>query len=816
MQIVMEQKQNNQRLGCLNIAAITGVALWLQTAPALRANDVPIYEVKKGFIFTQVDASSPSIDTTNGYALDIRAYQTLGADIVNSYVKVPTSNYWTPMTLSTSQNYYELKHKKNKLSTLNSDFPDGTYLLNMQTAHDGTLQPSLNLTGSAFPQGPHISNFTPLQNINANGYFQINWDSFQGGTASDYIRFEVDDTAGNVIIQTPNMDKGGILDGTVTNMPIAPGVLLPGQTYKVFLTLQKNMVVDRVSRPGTIGVAAYFSETKCDVVTGTAPAPDTKVIELSKATLWAQTNNGTAVPESASPFELNISVKSYQPGILTTGAVVMPSGASVASRSLVMQADLLTLAFADVATAATNLDTTYGLGNYTLLFKTPHDGAQSVTVGLQSVSNAPVEVPHFLNIEALQAINAGQDVVVSWDPWTNGGPQDYVQLRVKDQLGNTAYETPDLGKVGWLNGTCSNATIKAGHLVPGQTYGVNLFFKRSPVVNVTEYSGVLVQGDYYARTKSTIQTLPSDAVAYTITKGLVYSQTSNGAPVLLPTNAYVFDSIVKASAATSLASAVTVTPPGATRVLALQPGSTLWSFEDRFSASAAFDAAYPIGAYAVNVLGNSDGLKNLSLALAAAPYPNAPQILDYSAAQAFDSAQDFTLSWTPFGGTALNRFAQLTIRDALGHTVFSTPDYGTLGALSALNTNVIVPGGTLASNRFYQASLVFEAVETADNTTYPGALGLAGLSATTQFRLGTRGPGNPAVLAVSKLPTNRWVQVTAQVVPGQSYRLDGTVASLPTQWLLLTTNSPASNMFFYIDTVAPTRPHLFYRLKLWP
>ena len=815
MQIVMKQQQNNPYLGCCKFAAVTSIALWLQVSPAVQANDVPLYEVRKGLIYTQADANPPSIDLTNGYAIDIRTYQALGADIINSYVKVPTSNYWTQLTLSTSQNYYELKHKKNKLSTLNADFPDGTYFLNIQTAHDGTLTPSLSLTGAAFPGGPHISNFAALQSVNANGYFRINWDSFAGGTTFDYMRFEVDDTLGNVILQTPNLDSQGLLDGTAAFMPIAPGVLLPGLTYKLILTMQKNMVVDRVSQPGTIGAASYFSETHCDVVTGSALAPDTKVLELSKATLWLQSSNAPAVPESTSPFEFNLSVKSYLPGILTTGAVVMPAGAGVASRSLVPQTDLLTLAYVDVATAATNLDTLYGLGNYTVLFNTPHDGPKSLAVPLQSVSNAPIAIPHLQNVLALQGVNAGQDLLVSWDPWTNAGPQDFIQLRVKDQLGNTAYETPDLGKVGWLNGASSNATIKAGHLIPGQTYDVNLFFKRSPEVNVTDYPGVLIQADYYARTKSTIQTLPSDAVFYSVFKGLVYSQTSNGAPALSPTNGYVFNSLVKASAATSVASAVTVTPPGASRVLTLPSGSVLWSFEDRFSGQAAFDTAYPVGAYAMNVLGNSDGLRNLSLTLSAASYPNAPQVFNYSAAQALDSAQNFTLSWIAFGGSALNRFIQLKINDSVGNTVFSTPGYGAAGALSALNTNVIVPAGTLASNRFYQASLVFQVVEVADTTTYPGALGLAGLSATTQFRLGTRGPGNPSTLSLSKLPTNHWVQATAQVVPGQSYRLDATT-NFPAQWVPLMTNSSPSNLLWFIDTAAPSRPRQFYRLKLWP
>ena len=209
---------------------LAGVVFFLPNGPALSAADVSLYTVKKGLIFTQSDAGFPTIDSVNGYAFEARAYQTVTGDITNGLVKFPNSNLWTQLTLSGSQGYWGVGHKKNKLTTLELACPDGTYQFYLQTLHDGSPQPSLLLAGGAYQQALHINNFPALQALNPNGYFMITWDPMSGSSSQDFIRAQVNDAFGNQPIQTPNIEKEGALDGTATYMVVGPGILVTGQT----------------------------------------------------------------------------------------------------------------------------------------------------------------------------------------------------------------------------------------------------------------------------------------------------------------------------------------------------------------------------------------------------------------------------------------------------------------------------------------------------------------------------------------------------------------------------------------------------------
>ena len=82
----------------------------------------------------------------------------------------------------------------------------------------------------------------------------------------------------------------------------------------------------------------------------------------------------------------------------------------------------------------------------------------------------------------------------------------------------------------------------------------------------------------------------------------------------------------------------------------------------------------------------------------------------------------------------------------------------------------------------------------------------------TQFRLVTTGTGNPSLLSLAQLPTNGQSAVSAQVVPGLSYRLDGSRNLF--DWISLSTNSAITNQLQWLE---PTRhPVFFYRTVVLP
>jgi hypothetical protein len=102
-----------------------------------------------------------------------------------------------------------------------------------------------------------------------------------------------------------------------------------------------------------------------------------------------------------------------------------------------------------------------------------------------------------------------QPFTISWDPWTGGTINDFVQVRIEDHQFNKFFETPNLGKAGELDGRATSAVIPAGTLPPGQSLEIHLTFTRLSALDTTSYSSVLGLTDFQARTKFNIQTAPA-------------------------------------------------------------------------------------------------------------------------------------------------------------------------------------------------------------------------------------------------------------------------------------------------------------------
>jgi hypothetical protein len=234
-----------------------------------------------------------------------------------------------------------------------------------------------------------------------------------------------------------------------------------------------------------------------------AAAPDVEEVEVDKGILWTQTNSGPPVLAPAPPYQIKATAKAYLPGSLTNGTLVVPATAT--TQSLALQSDQVTLEFLDTASSATALDSLYAPGNYTLNFNTLHNGAKSLTLALQSVTNAPPP-PHVANFNSLQAVNASQSFTVSWDNWSAGAPSDFVQVRIEDLQGNKVFQTPNIGSQNALNPGATNCTVGAATLLAGQSYVGTIAFERIVGLNTTSYPAVLLFGDYYSKTTFAIGT----------------------------------------------------------------------------------------------------------------------------------------------------------------------------------------------------------------------------------------------------------------------------------------------------------------------
>jgi hypothetical protein len=298
-------------------------------------------------------------------------------------------------------------------------------------------------------------------------------------------------------------------------------------------------------------------------------------------------------------------------------------------------------------------------------------------------------------------------------------------------------------------------------------------------------------------------------------KAQLFSQTNSGLPVALPANGYVFHSQVTAALSNSVLSAFVTTPIGSGNSLSQPPGSTWWAFSESQSAQMSLDSAFPYGNYTFQISCAHDGFKNLALALPPASYPAAPHLTNYNAAQAIDSSTGFVLAWDSFGSAALNGFIQLVITDSSGNRVLATPAYGLSGALPGTATAATIPAATLAPSQSYHGTLLFEALQSVDTATYPGATGVSGLASETVFTLTTKTAANPPLLSITVSGPNPVAQITTTAVPQQKYRLDGS-GTLPPVWLPLGTNTATASSLVFTDPIPTDRLQFFYRVVMLP
>ncbi|MBU6402170.1 MAG: hypothetical protein KGS61_17770, partial [Verrucomicrobia bacterium] len=214
-------------------------------------------------------------------------------------------------------------------------------------------------------------------------------------------------------------------------------------------------------------------------------------------------------------------------------------------------------------------------------------------------------------------------------------------------------------------------------------------------------------------------------------------QTSGAAPVLSGSTPYVFDAGASLSASNVASGSVTL--PNSTVKTFTADGQEL-RIKESYATVSALAAADPYGTYTVTLNTVDNGTKTIALALSATvPFPTTPQISNFTAAQAIDSAAPFTLTWSPFSNGTSADYISVEIDDAMGNTVLNSADIGMAGALNGTATSFVIPANQLQAGQSYSGRLMFVKGTALDTNSYPGAVAVAGFYKQTQFTLATAG-----------------------------------------------------------------------------
>ncbi|KAF0176667.1 MAG: Ig family protein [Limisphaerales bacterium] len=230
----------------------------------------------------------------------------------------------------------------------------------------------------------------------------------------------------------------------------------------------------------------------------------------------------------------------------------------------------------------------------------------------------------------------------------------------------------------------------------------------------------------------------ADVAQFNLLKGQTFLQTGTGAPVASSPSNFVMQSEGNAQVMGALTN-MTFTKPSAQVVSLSADGDGGFRFEQAFSSMADLNTAFPGGTYTVTMQTVSDGTRAVALLLDGDLYPDTPHISNFTAAQAVVPSQDFTLTWdTWFSGTAQD-IIQVRIVDGGNQDVFSSPEQGQPGALTGLSTAFLIPARKLRPGQTYGVEVVFGRSSDFNQSSYPGATGLAAYFKRLQFQLVTTG-----------------------------------------------------------------------------
>ncbi|MCD6048662.1 MAG: CarboxypepD reg-like domain [Verrucomicrobia bacterium] len=164
---------------------------------------------------------------------------------------------------------YDAEHASK--TDLDRFFPNGTYTISLNTAHNGTKNISLNFPADNYPNDPTLQNFGTLAAVNHAQPLTLNWGAFSGADNSESYFIEVIITNGSDEDVYSSSDGPGALTGTSTQLVIPANTLSPGRKYECELVFARIVASDATTYTGAKFAAAFAKVTKFEIQTTGTP-----------------------------------------------------------------------------------------------------------------------------------------------------------------------------------------------------------------------------------------------------------------------------------------------------------------------------------------------------------------------------------------------------------------------------------------------------------------------------------------------------------------------------------------------------------------
>lgn len=376
---------------------------------------------------------------------------------------------------------------------------------------------TLNLPADAYPNAPHLTNFTAAQTINPAGDFTFTWDAFVGGSSSDHITLFIFD-GNNQVFHTnpvPLPSTAPLLNGTATSFALPKNTLLANKTYQGQLWFTNYTTLDTTKFPGATGAAGYYVATNFTIKTGasvdTSP-PDVVAYFVTKLQEFEQTGTAAPVLSGDTPFNFAAFVEEREQDGSTVNDVTVtpPTNLVVVGPQELLLDGEDTWDFFEEFDTKPQLDAAFKTGKYTFAIDTRNQGVKSPAVTLSSESY-PV-TPQVTNWSDAQLINADSDFTLSWNVFTGGTSDDFIQVTIVNESEETVFETPGFWEANPLRGTARAVVIPAGTLAAGEEYQATLLFANAGTIDRTTYRNAIGTTAYSKQTRFTMQTIPPEGI----------------------------------------------------------------------------------------------------------------------------------------------------------------------------------------------------------------------------------------------------------------------------------------------------------------
>lgn len=395
----------------------------------------------------------------------------------------------------------------------------GTYSFNGATGNVSipeAIATTLSLPADAYPNAPHITDFTAAQTLNPAANFTLTWDAFAGGAADDLITLFIFD-GNNQVFHTdaiPLPTSSPHLDGTATSFVLPKNTLLANKTYNAQLWFTNFTSIDTTSFPGAKATTGYYIATNFTIKTGTAvdtsPA-DVVGYYVSKAQEFVQEGAGAPVLNTDDLpylFVAHVEERESVDGTVLDSTIKIPG--SLEDPPDLFQDGAGGWDYSEEFDTKSELDALYKSGKYTFAIDTFNQGLKSPAVTLPT--DAYPVTPHISNWADAQMIDATAAFTLTWDAFTGGTTDDFIQVSIGDDLSAPVFETPDFWEANALNGTARSVVIPAGTFIPGEIQTVRLLFANTSTIDRTTYKGAIGTAAYSKFTTFSVSTIPAEGL----------------------------------------------------------------------------------------------------------------------------------------------------------------------------------------------------------------------------------------------------------------------------------------------------------------